>query len=242
MQWKTFLLAGCLAVCATACQTPKKPEAPPPQQAHVRFEPAWSVAPIQRGEGRYGDLFSGASRAVWITSDVSAMKKAASPAPEFTPPRIDEDAAALVAAYIVIECHLVSEFSDMSVAYDVARLRGIRLYLETPDGATLLPIQTRSFGSVADEQVDALKRFSLTTVAIFPRDNLLVGMPALGAHAASARLVLEGHDSTYYFEWAGMPPEQQGIRAPTQEEAVYITKLGYYELYGSIRRLAHIFD
>jgi hypothetical protein len=95
---------------------------------------------------------------------------------------------------------------------------------------------------VDEEQAGALKQFSLTTVAIFPRDNLLVGMPAIGANAESARLVLEGHDSAYYFEWAGMPAEQQGIRAPTQEEAVYITKLGYYELYGSIRRLAHIFD
>jgi hypothetical protein len=200
------------------------------------------VSPIQRGEGRYGDLFSGASRAVWITNDVSAMKKAASTAPAFAPPGIDADAAALVEAYIVIECHLESEFSDMSVAYDVTRLRGIQMYLETPDGTKLRPIQTRSFGGVDEEQAGALKQFSLTTVAIFPRDNLLVGMPAIGANAESARLVLEGHDSAYYFEWAGMPAEQQGIRAPTQEEAVYITKLGYYELYGSIRRLAHIFD
>ena len=242
MQLRIGILVGCLCIVATACQTPKKPAAPPPQQAHVRFEPAWSVSPIQRGEGRYGDLFSGASRAVWVTSDVSAMKKAATPAPQVTPPRIDEDAAALVEAYIVIECHLVSEFSDMSVAYDVARLRGIQMYLETPDGTRLLPIQTRSFGGVEEEQAGALKQFSLTTVAVFPRDDLLVGMPAIGAHAESARLVLDGHDSKYYFEWAGMPADQQGIRPPTQEEAVYITKLGYYELYGSIRRLAHIFD
>lgn len=242
MNQRIAVLAGSLCIMAFACQTPKKPEAPPPQIASVRFEPAWAVSPIQHGEGRYGDLFSGASRAVWNTIEVAAMKREASPAPSLAPPRIDEDARALTEAFIVIECHLVSEFSDMSVAYDVTRLRGIQAYLMTPDGTRLDPIQIRSFGSVAETQSDALKRFSLTTVAIFPRQDLLIGMPALSAQSESARLVLEGHDSTYYFEWAGMTPETAGLRPPTQEEAVYITKLGYYELYTEIRRLAHIFD
>lgn len=244
MYFRVALLAGVVSVALVGCQTPKKPEAPPPPEANVRFEPAWAVSPIHHDEGRYGDLFSGASRGVWNTSQVAAMKKAASeaPPPELTPPHLDEDAQALTEAYVVIECHLVSEFNDMSIAYDVARLRGIQTYLMTPDGTRIDPIQIRSFGPVEETPVDALKRFSLTTVVIFPRDNLLIGMPALSAEAPSVRLVLEGHDSKYYFEWAGMPPGETGLRAPTQEEAVYITKLGYYELYTGIRRLAHIFD
>ncbi len=242
MKLKVVVLAGALSVLVLACQTPKKPEAPPPPQANIRFEPAWAVSPIHHAEGRYGDLFSGASRAVWNTSEIAAMKKAASTPPDLVPPRLDADAQALTEAYVVIECHLVSEFNDMSIAYDAIRLRGIQAYLMTPDGTRLDPIQIRSFGSVEESQADALKHFSLTTVVIFPRDNLLMGMPALSAEADSARLVLEGHDSVYYFEWAGMPAGATGLRPPTQEEALYITKLGYYELYTGIRRLAHIFD
>ncbi len=242
MKVQIGVLAVCLCVMLTACQTPRKPEPPPPQQAYVRFEPAWAVSPVHRGDGRYGDLFSGESRGVWVTPEVSDMKKEAATAPSPAPPHIDEDAQALSDAYIVIECHLVSEFSDMSIAYDAVRLRGIEMYLEAPDGTHLKPIQTRSFGTVEESPIDALKRFSLTTVVIFPRDNLLVGMPALSAQAKSVRLVFEGYDSTYYFEWAAMPTDQPGIRPPTPEESIYITKLGYYELYGGIRRLAHIFD
>lgn len=243
MKARNVLMAALLCILVSACQTPKKSEPPPPPQAHVRFEPAWAVSPIQLAEGRHPDLYSGECRGVWDNGEVAAMKRLASPpAGNLAPPHIDEDAQALSEAYIVIECHLVSEFADMSVAQDVVRLRGMELYLEAPDGTRIPPIQQQSFGSVDEEQVGALKRFRLTTVAIFPRDNVVVGMPALSATAPGVRLVLEGHDSKFYFEWAARAPGETQLRPPTPEEALYITKLGYYELYGSIRRLAHIFD
>ncbi len=239
-----ILMAVSLGVLVSACQTPKKkPEAPSPPRTDVRFKPAWAVSPIRTGEGRHPDLFGGDSKGVWVSPEVAAMKKsAASPAGSLAMPLIDEDAHALSQAYIVIECHLESEFADMSIAQDAVQLRGIQLHLESPDGLRVPPLQTLSFGSVQEEEVGALKRFRLTTVAIFPRDNLLVAVPSLIATAPQVRLVLEGHDSTFYFEWAAMPSGETGMRAPTPEEALCITKLGYYELYGSIRRLAHVLD
>ena len=236
------LLPLFMGVLLVACQTPKKPEAPPPPKAHVLFEPGWSVSPIQMGEGRYPDLLAGACRGVWVDSTVTEMKRASAPPVDLVPPHLDEDARALTDAFIVIECHLVSEFGDMSVAYDTVRLRGIDVYLETPDGTRVRPIQSRSFVTVKEEPLGALKRFSLTTVVIFPRQDLVAGTPSISAAAPSARLVLEGHDSTCFFEWGALPAGQEGLRPPTPEEALYITKLGYYELYNGIRRLAHIVD
>lgn len=236
------LLALLLCVLLVSCQTPTKPEAPPPPKAHELFEPGWAVSPIQMGKGKYPDLLGGASRGVWVSGPVSEMKRAAAGVVDMAPPHLDEDARALTDAFIVIECHLVSEFGDMSVAYDAVRMRGLDVYLETPDGARIRPIQSRSFGAVKEEPAGALKRFNLTTVVIFPRQDLIAGMPSISSAAPSARLVLEGHDSTFFFEWGALPAGQEGLRAPTQEEALYITELGYYELYTGIRRLAHMVD
>ena len=238
----SIFLPPLLCVLLVSCQTPKKPEAPPPPPAHALFEPAWAVSPVQMGEGKYPDLLGGACRGVWVSGPVSEMKRAAAEPVDMAPPHLDEDARALTDAFIVIECHLVSEFGDMSVAYDAVRLRGIDVYLETPDGTRIRPIQSRSFGTVKEEPAGALKRFSLTSVIIFPRQDLVAGTPSINAAAPSARLVLEGHDSTFFFEWGALPTGQEGLRAPTQEEALYITKLGYYELYTGIRRLAHMVD
>ncbi|GMU92233.1 MAG: hypothetical protein AMXMBFR4_12910 [Candidatus Hydrogenedentota bacterium] len=232
-----------LCVVLPACQTPQRPAPPPPLAAHTQFEPAWYITTVQHSEGRYPDLFGAGSRAIWVEPEVARIKKEASGSPQTLPePGIDEDALAVTAAYIVIECQLESQFGDMSIAYDAVRLRGIDVYMEMPDGRKISPIQLRSFGPVEEEAIDALKRFRRTTVAIFPRQDLITRMPVFAADSPSMRLVLAGHDSRFFFEWPSMPAGQTGPRMPTSEEAQYMAKLGYYELFTGIRRLAHIFD
>jgi hypothetical protein len=174
---------------------------------------------------------------------VAAYKKeAASGDSALAEPGIDADAIAVANAFIVIECQLESQFADMSIAYDAVRLRGIEAYVELPDGTKVYPIQSRAFGSVEESPVGAVRRFSRTTVVIFPRDNLVHSLPAIGADAPAVKLVLEGFGSRFFFEWAGISPGQTGPRMPTVEEAGYMARLGYYELFTSVRRLAHVFD
>ena len=224
------------------CKTPAKPMLPPAPAAQTLFLPAWNVSTVQTAQGRYPDLFGGGCRAIWIDSAVAAMKREAAPPVPLPDPGIDDDAKRVTAAYIVIECQLESQFGDMSIAYEAIRLRGIDVYLETAGGMKVRPIQMRPYGPVKEEPVQALKRFSRTTVMIFPRQDLGAGLPVIGADAASVRLVLDGHDSKYFFEWPGVPLGETGPRMPTAEEAKYIGQLGYYVLFTDIRRLAHIFD
>ena len=145
------LLTVCVFTFAlTGCQTPQKPAPPPPPAAQELFEPAWYMATVQTSAGRYPDLFSGTCRAIWVDGAVAEMKKAASSAVGQPDPGIDADAKAVTSAYIVIECQLESQFGDMSVAYDAIRLRGIDIYLETPEGVKIRPIQMRAYGTVKE--------------------------------------------------------------------------------------------
>lgn len=233
-----------LALFIAGCQThPAKPAPPPTPAQRTLFEPAWYVSTVQTAAGRYPDLFGGGCRAIWVDGAVAGMKKEAGPpAPPVPEPGIDEDAKKVTEAYIVIECQLETQFADMSVAYDAIRLRGIDVYLETPEGLKVRPIQMRPYGRIKEEPVNALKRFSRTTVMIFPRQDLGAGLPVISAQSPAVRLVLDGHDSKYFFEWPGLPADVQFPRMPTPEEAKYIARLGYYELFSDVRRLAHIFD
>jgi len=230
------------AVCGCKTTPPAKPAPPPTPARQTLFVPAWNVSVVQVAQGRYADLFGSGCRAIWIDSAVAAMKREQTPAVAMPEPGIDDDAKKVTDAYIVIECQLETQFGDMSVAYDAVRLRGIDVYLETPAGLKVRPIQMRPYGSVNEKPVQALKQFARTTVMIFPRQDLGAGLPVIGADTPAVRLVLDGHDSKFFFEWPGIPAEQTGPRMPTPEEAKYIAQLGYYELFTDIRRLAHIFD
>lgn len=230
------------AAIVCGCQTPSKPAPPPTPAQQALFLPAWNVSTVQTAEGRYPDLYTGGCRAIWVDSAIAAMKREMGPPVALPAPGIDEDAKKVTDSYIVIECQLETEFGDMSTAYDAIRLRGIDVYLETPNGLRIRPIQMRPYGSIKEEPVQALKRFTRTTVMIFPRQDLGAGLPVVGADVPVMKLVLDGHDSKYFFEWPGIPLGQTGPRMPTAEEARYVAKLGYYELFTDIRRLAHIFD
>ena len=235
-----FLALAAVSGCKTS--RPERPVPPPTPAQQTLFIPAWNVSAVQMAQGRYADLFGGGCRAIWIDSAVAAMMRENAPPVSMPEPGIDDDAKKVTDAYIVIECQLETQFADMSVAFDAVRLRGIDVYIETAAGLKVRPIQMRPYGPLKEEPVQALKRFSRTTVMVFPRQDLGAGLPVIGADVPAVRLVLDGHDSKFFFEWPGVPAGQTFPRMPTPEEAMYIGKLGYYELFTDIRRLAHVFD
>jgi len=198
---------------------------------------------LRYDEGRYADLFSRESYAVWIDREVMALKrKQAIDAGQRINERMEKDVNLASDNFIIIESRIVSEFADASVAYDVVRPRSIESYLITPDGKRVLPIQTHSIGPVDEEQHNALKRFTRTHIAIFPRDDLWVGKPTIKADTQSVQFVLEGHTSKFYFEWPGTMSEEVRKRSLTSEDYQRIVHTGFLQLYDSIGRLAHIFS
>ena len=54
------------------------------------------------------------------------------------------------------------------------------------------------------------------------------------------RLALEGYGSNYSFEWTALPPNIEKDENVSQEDVKYYTRLGYFKLYQSIRRLNDI--
>jgi len=238
------VVAGMWLVLA-GCQTtrPHEEEIAPPQEPVAGFEPAVYVSPLHAGEARYPNLFAPDSFAVWVGSEVSDMKRSQaddSGAP--VDPGLDKDAAWINSRYIVIECHVQSAFSDSSIAYDASGFRGIDVYILTPEGQRIRPVQTVVASPVHEEQMGTLKKYERTNLLVFARRDFWVGRPRITESAPSVKLVLEGYNSQFYFEWpsiAGLEGPPPGVSA---EDVARIAKTSFVDLYGRIRQLAHIFD
>ena len=162
---------------------------------------------------------------------------------ETIPAELDRVAAMVNDSYYVFEVRLESAFEDTSIAYDAVGMRGVNTYLVSPSGYRLAPIQ-RIVGSNADETpVGALRRFGRTNILVFAKRDVLTSGQALPDSAHAVRLLLEGHNSNFYFEWqrAGGPaPAPEG---PSRRERIYSeAKMGFSELYVRLRALGHVFD
>lgn len=197
----------------------------------VAFEPMNTRSSLHLSDGRYPSLFSSASHAEWITPAAAQQRAAAGrPAVPVSP------------SFIVIECDLQSSFSDTSIAYDVVGLRGIHAYLYTPDGRKI-PAAQRVVGSDLDEQsVGALKSFGRTNMLVFPRDNLYVPVPSAGQMPASLRVVLEGYDSTFYFEWFPQTPAATKPPRLQDRESTQAAKDAAKSAGQKTKRFLHNFD
>ncbi len=228
------LIAG---LSISGCQTTgHKP--PPNEDPEVRavpqvpFEPQFVRVPIQLGEGRYANLFAPGSYAEWQVP-IAMLKSADGETTESMP--------ATPTGFLIIEVHVESIFPDMSIAYDVVGFRGVDVYLQTPDGRMVRPSQ-RSVGTELMEIAEgALRHYGRTNRVYFPAAEANLTQPAAGP-GAPLRLVLQGYDSTYYFEWPAKPmpgPEKQALadRPGTQK-----LKHGYNEFTGRTKGFLHRFD
>lgn len=242
---RRMMVSGVMAlVLVSACKTvPPAPEPEAELRVKRQFRPSQSVSMMKYGSGNYVNLFSAESYAVWVDQEIMDLKRQASMAAGEQPPALlQNDAVAISEDFIILECHIASEFNDMSIAYDMVRNRGVDVYLLAPDGKRVAPLQMQTLGAIDEEPVDALKRFSATHVAIFPRENLWVGSPTVPPGAARVRLVFETHNSTFYFDWPGGLSEEVRKTPMSVEDRARAVRTGFGELYGNIRRLAHMFS
>ena len=238
------LCALTLCLAAVSCQTTSKSDpdgliTPPPD---LEFVPMTFVAPIQVGRGNYADLFAEDSTAVWVGSPVADLRQAkALEDGEPVTEALAANAQRVTDNFLVFECDIASVFGDMSIAYDVVGFRGISVYLLTPDGRTVAPVQTVIGSPVREQQEQALKRYSRTNTVVFEKKDLVLGNPTITPGSPAVRLVLQGYDSAFYFEWQASPTPNEGWK-PTRDEYIRAVKVGFGEFCEKTARLAHIFD
>jgi hypothetical protein len=236
-------LALAVVFAAAGCQT-RSPE-PVVQAPHpalqVPFTPATYTAHVRLGEGRYPDLFSAESYAIWVSPQVAALKlEDARDAGETIEPELEHAAHTIESNYVIIECFVESAFSDMSIAYDIVGFRGVTPYIETGSGLRIRPVQVDIGTPVREEARGALKAFARTNVLVFPKFSRPTGTATMPA-GEPVRLVLEGYNSRFYFPWDAEP----GTQAPasfSQHEQVILVRTKFSELYERLRRLGHRFD
>ena len=211
------------------------------------FVPAAAVSPVHVGESRYPTLFSPDSYAVWVTPEVAAAKRHEEMAAGGTiTPALESTASAVDEHFYVFECHVASAFPQASIGYDVVGLRNIEVYLLSPDGNKVRPAQS-ILGSHADEtQVpnSAIKHFKRTNILVFPKRDIILNQPTIVPGAEGVRLVFEGFNSVFYFEWVAAPdsPSADPTFADKAAAAYASTKLTFTEIFASLREAAHMFD
>ncbi len=235
-----YAAAACLVLVLSspACKTHfRDPEVPPAEK--VEFRPLRFNSSLSIEKGNYPDLFSNESFAVWVGGEVATFKRTA--AIDQGGPvdaQLDIDARTIAENYIIIECHLESMFSDTSIAYDAVTFRQVSVYLETPEGTRVRPSQVSIGSPVEEEQRGALTLFRRTNLLVFPRRELWVHRQT-GKHLNPyARLVLEGYDSEFYFEWPESPNLDPYQWVPTEKESRQLAVTGYRELYRRLQEFA----
>lgn len=239
-----FVLVG---VVLGGCRTTPAPEIMQPAVV-LPFLPAVPTSPIYWDEGRYPNLFSSGSFAVWVDEGVSDLKKLDA---VNTGDTLDEtallDAAAVHRRFHVIELHLESRFADASTAYDAVGLRNMDVYLQTPGGNKIRPVQRIMGSSASEKQVEALREFARSNILLFPKIDTLRDKPYLTSEYPGVRLHLSAFNSVYYFEWSSYhAPMDTAAPKPdrlttlkhelTQNETYQVLSMRFNELYDRLRK------
>ena len=238
---RRVLPAISLCLLISACSTTPKPMDDPAGDFlaldATEFRPASSLSLLHLDVGRYPNLYSSGSYALWVDASVAQAKLQKDATDGISVlSSLANDAEYILENYIVFECHLESVFPDASIAYDVVGLRNIEVYLVKPDGTQVRPIQ-RILGSHADEsQLGALKRFGRTNVFVFAKEDILAGTPAIQRDAEAVRMIVDGFNSNFYFQWNRAAPEQ-----PPAPETEATGSLGFSALYSKLQVLARKF-
>ena len=240
--WGVRLLSAATAFAGftLGCSTTPEPDTavlPPP--GPVTFVPGATVANLQVEEARYPNLFSPESYAVWVTSAVASMKLAADEQAGIADmaPGLANTAALTLENFYVFEIHLSSVFPDASIAYDVVGLRNLDMFLATPDGRNVYPVQRIMDTELNEEMVGALRKYERTNILVFPKRDLFVNQPVIGEGVPGVRLVVQGFHSSFYFEFpSAIEPMPEGGRF-SDSQAVQAVKLGFTELFLRLRAL-----
>jgi hypothetical protein len=224
--------------CQSLWKAERKPAGKP-----IPFVPAQFVSSLRTGQCAYPHLFSAQSYALWVGPEVTAQRRAESEEKGQKPdPMADAAAPEIDANYLVLECHIESVFEDMSIGYDVVGFRGIQVYMLTPDGRKVPPAQIVMGSELEEKSQGALKSFRRTNLIVFPKHELDLRVPKVNGQAASARLVIEGFKSSFYFEWFPVMPGKDGQVQAVVFEGANTAKLGFNDYYGKLRAIAHKFD
>ena len=227
-----------MAALLMGCQTTANDEAEAEiERSNVPFQPATYISRLHQLDARHPTLFNPVSTAVWVSSDAAELKMREGGGLG----GLDPVAAQVTNNFHVFELHLVSAFHDMSMAADVVDLRGVQIYLETPDGQRISPAQHLRAGSREEQPEGALRRFRRTNLVVFPRHSLWMDDLTLDAVYPAVRLVLETHSSEFYFEWPAVARPGIEQRAPTAEEQRWLQRLGYDEFVSRLRALGGMF-
>jgi hypothetical protein len=239
--WLAPAMAALLAIAGCATTRPAAPQLPEETEAG-EFTPARAVTSIALESGPHADLFSPESYAVWVGPDVMRLKQASDGQAGIAPdPRLEAAAEAVSQQYVVIECHLESVFADTAVAYKVVEFGQVQPYLETPDGRKIYPLQKIIGSPVHEEQRGTLKLFRRTNLLLFPRRDLWQGNRTLKGEYPSVRLVLEGYNARFHFEWADAAYADPGA-VPVVVDDLRPVKTGFQELMTALQRAARVFD
>lgn len=236
--WLAAFLVGSLVACQTTSTDTDTTEAktPPPQ-----FVPAEPLSGIHARAGRYPNLYAPESYAVWIDEEVAAIKREQDAEDGVVvEPVIEETAEAVIPEFAVVECHMVSAFPDASIGYDAVAFRGMQVYIETPEGRRIDPLQT-VIGRVEEEQQEALRRFTRTNLVVFPRRDPWDGTPLISAHTENLILVVENVNGGFYFDWQAADPLPRGWQASAVER-LRIARTGFREVFSKLDALTHYFD
>ncbi|MFP6597026.1 MAG: hypothetical protein VCC01_06180 [Candidatus Hydrogenedentota bacterium] len=251
----TLLVTVTVVACSTTSPAPKsepaaKQAGPPPT-----FIPSNFVARIEHDKGNQQTLFSLPSHAVWVDSTIVEIKQAFEQQnnPNISPDLIS-DAEFISDNYIVVECHIETMFRDSSIAYDLSGLWNTSVYLQSPSGSKVYPLQHLLMTPAEEKQVGTLKQFNRTNVFVFAMEDIISRLPTLPDETSMIRLYLEDFDTTFYFEWMAQEPialESLDPDAkpditdvirwrPTQTETVQVLKVRFSDLYGKLRALTRI--
>lgn len=251
---RAFVLLVFAAQTQFSCVTTRPIDESPEMSAvpDQVFVPTTFISTIHRGETRYANLYSPDSFALWVSSEVADLKREKSMSEGIElDPDLDRAARYITDQYLIFECHLKSAFPDASIAYDVVGLRNVVLYLETPDGRKIRPIQRIMDAHSEQDNEGALQVFERSNIVVFEKADIITGSPAIEGDATGVRLVAEGFNSFFYFEWIAMPPEPQPELtepapeerwSPTRTEAYRVAKVGFEELFTRLRRLGEYLE
>ena len=192
-------------------------------------------------------LFAPESHAIWITDEVNELKLNSDRQQGIDVDDSDRLTAEIAnAQFIVIECRLESAFADASVAYDVVGLRNMDVYMETPSGQRIYPIQKIMAPEAEESNQGALIRFARTSVIVFPKSSALDRSASPLSGAPGARLVIDGFHSRFYFEWTNMLQGDviEVSDGPFNPEEAFVNavRTGYTSIYSLLSPLQRIVE